>query len=56
MMQIESNLTQLRLHGMSRSWKALAETRKAHELTFAEGLEILIQAGLMGQSMALTGN
>ena len=44
MMQIESNLTQLRLHGMSRSWKALAETRKAHELTFAEGLEILIQA------------
>jgi DNA replication protein DnaC len=44
MMQIESLLTQLRLHGMSRSWKALAETRKAHELTFNEGVEILLQA------------
>jgi DNA replication protein DnaC len=44
MMQIETQLAQLRLHGMGRSWKALAETRRAHELSLQEGLEILIQA------------
>lgn len=44
MMQIETQLNQLRLKGMSRSWKTLQETRRAHELTFAEGLEILLQA------------
>jgi DNA replication protein DnaC len=44
MMQIEIQLNQLRLHGMSRSWQALAETRQANQLTLAEGLEILIQA------------
>jgi DNA replication protein DnaC len=44
MMQIESQLSQLRLHGMSRSWQALLETRRQHELTFIEGLEILLQA------------
>jgi DNA replication protein DnaC len=44
MMQIESQLNQLRLKGMSRHWQSLMETRKAHELTFSEGLELLIQA------------
>jgi len=44
MMQIESQLSQLRLHGMSRSWLALLETRRQHELTLSEGLEILLQA------------
>jgi DNA replication protein DnaC len=44
MMQIESQLNQLRLKGMSRHWQSLMETRKAHELTFGEGLELLIQA------------
>jgi DNA replication protein DnaC len=44
MMQIESQLSQLRLHGMSRSWQALLETRRQHELTLGEGLEILLQA------------
>jgi DNA replication protein DnaC len=44
MMQIESQLSQLRLHGMSRSWQALLETRRQHELTLSEGLEILLQA------------
>ncbi len=44
MKQIESQLTQLRLHGMSRSWMALLETRKHHELTFSEGIELLIQS------------
>ena len=44
MMQIESQLNQLRLHGMGQSWKALTETRRQHELTLTEGLELLLQA------------
>jgi len=43
-MNIETQLKQLRLHGMSRSWMALMETRKHHELSFAEGMEVLLQA------------
>lgn len=34
----------LRLHGMERNWKAMTETRRSHELTLSEGLEILLQA------------
>jgi DNA replication protein DnaC len=44
MMQIESQLTHLRLHGMSRSWKVLLETRRHQELSLNEGLELLLQA------------
>lgn len=44
MMQIESQLSHLRLHGMSRTWQALLETRRQHELTLIEGLELLLQA------------
>jgi DNA replication protein DnaC len=44
MMQIESQLGRLRLHGMCRSWQALVETRRQHELTLSEGLELLLQA------------
>lgn len=43
-MQIQSQLNQLQLHGMSRSWQALLETRKCHELSLSEGLEMLLQA------------
>lgn len=43
-MNIETQFKQLRLHGMNRSWLALAETRKLHELTFTEGMEVLLQA------------
>ena len=43
-MNVESQLKQLRLHGMSRSWQALLETRRHHELTFTEGMEVLLQA------------
>jgi DNA replication protein DnaC len=43
MMQIESQLSRLRLHGMGRSWQALLETRKQNELTLSEGLELLLQ-------------
>ena len=44
MMQIELQLNRLRLKGMSRSWQALMETRRALELTLSEGLELLLQA------------
>jgi len=44
MLQIESQLSRLRLHGMSRSWQALLETRRQNELTLSEGLELLLQA------------
>lgn len=44
MNQIESQLNQLKLYGMSRSWQALLETRRSHELTLSEGLELLLQA------------
>ena len=44
MMQIESQLIRLRLHGMSRTWQALMETRRQHELSLSEGLELLLQA------------
>jgi DNA replication protein DnaC len=44
MMQIETQLNHLRLHGMSRSWQALLETKKHHELSLSEGLELLLQA------------
>jgi len=43
MMQIESQLSRLRLHGMGRSWQALLETRRQNELTLIEGLELLLQ-------------
>jgi len=46
MKQIESQLSELRLHGMSRSWSALLETRRHHELSLSEGLELLLQAEL----------
>lgn len=41
--QIELKLRQMRLTGMARGWQALKETRQVHELSFGDGLEILIQ-------------
>ena len=43
-MQIETQLKELRLHGMARSWQILQETRKHHELNLSEGLELLLGA------------
>lgn len=43
-MDIESQLHQLRLSGMSRTWKALLETRRHHELSLTDGMELLLQA------------
>ena len=44
MSTIENQLTQLRLRGMHDSWKAMVETRQHHQLSFGEGLEVLLQA------------
>jgi DNA replication protein DnaC len=44
MTQIETQMTQLRLQGMAQSWKIMLETRRVHELSFSDGLELLLQA------------
>jgi DNA replication protein DnaC len=44
MNNIENQLTQLRLHGFKTSWNALQETKRLHELSLLEGLEILLQS------------
>src|SRR5690554_4054690 len=41
---IENQLTQLRLHGIKTSWKSLTETKRLGELSLPEGLEMLLQA------------
>lgn len=43
-MDIQTQLNNLRLNGMSRSWQSLLETKKHHELSLSEGLELLLQA------------
>jgi DNA replication protein DnaC len=44
MTEIESKLKQLRLKGMMQSWKSLEDTRRLHEISFREGMEMLLQA------------
>lgn len=44
MNNIETHLSTLRLHGMKNIWQAMLETRRHHELSFAEGLELLLDA------------
>jgi hypothetical protein len=44
MTQIETQMNQLRLQGMAQSWKIMAETRQIHELSFSNGVELLLQA------------
>jgi len=41
--QIDLKLRQMRLAGMARGWQALNETKQVFDLSFSEGLEILIQ-------------
>jgi len=42
--QLETQFTELRLHGMKQCWESLVETRRHHELSLNEGLELLLQA------------
>jgi DNA replication protein DnaC len=44
MTQIETQMTHLRLQGMAQSWKIMLETRRVQDLSFSEGLELLLQA------------
>jgi len=44
MNQIETQMNKLRLLGMVKSWTALQETRKLHELSLTDGMELLLQA------------
>lgn len=41
---IENQLSQLRLRGMQNTWRAMVESRQHHQLSFGEGLEVLLQA------------
>lgn len=44
MEKIETMLGQLRLNGMSQQWRLLLETRRVHELSLADGMELLLQS------------
>ncbi len=44
MNKLETQLKELRLHGMGQCWQSLVETRSHHELSLDEGLELLLQA------------
>jgi DNA replication protein DnaC len=44
MNNVENQLAQLRLYGIKSTWKALEETKKLHELTLTEGMEMLLQS------------
>ena len=44
MTNIETQLKQLRLMGMSDRWDAFIETREQHQLSLSEGLEMLLQS------------
>jgi DNA replication protein DnaC len=43
-MNLQQQMNELRLRGMSSSYQALAESRKHQELSLNEGLEILLQS------------
>ena len=46
----ENQLRQLRLQGMLSTWTAMRETRQDHQLDFAQGLEMLLQAELQDRT------
>jgi DNA replication protein DnaC len=43
MESVEMLLRQLRLSGMNRTWQSLSETRRLHELSFTDGMQLLLQ-------------
>lgn len=44
MKQIENQLKQLRLNGMAARWQAMLETKRTHELSLSDGLELMLQS------------
>jgi len=43
MTHVETQLRELRLNGMLSAWQSLVETRRHHEMSLGEGLELLLQ-------------
>jgi len=41
---IEKMLSELKLYGIQTQWEAMVETRNHYDLSFTEGLEVLLQA------------
>jgi len=50
MQNIEFHFSDLRLNGMRKSWQALLDTRRQHELSLTEGLQMLLDAELIERS------
>ena len=44
MNKVESQLKELRLHGMAQCWQSPVETRRHHEMPLAKGLELMLQS------------
>ena len=42
-MEVEIGLKQLKLSGMTRVWQSLCQTRRIHELSFTDGMQLLLQ-------------
>ena len=40
---VEYGLKQLKLSGMSRIWQSLSQTHRLHELSFTDGMQLLLQ-------------
>jgi len=40
---VENGLKQLKLSGMSRIWQSLSQTHRLHELSFTDGMQLLLQ-------------
>ena len=55
MQTIESQMSELRLTGMKKSWQAVLNTRRQHELSLLEGLELLLDAELLERGNRRTG-
>lgn len=47
MQNIEFHFSDLRLNGMRKTWQALLDTRRQHELSLTEGLQMLLDAELI---------
>lgn len=55
MQTIESQLSELKLIGMKKSWQVLVDTRKQHELNLADGIGMLLDAELIERGNRRTG-
>jgi DNA replication protein DnaC len=54
MQPIDSLFTELRLAGMKKSWQALLDTRRQHELNLVEGITMLPDAEIIERSSRRT--